>query len=37
MPASAGRVKMPADNRVATGAALRTHGIWQVASLARGR
>eukprot|EP00656_Telonema_subtile_P008841 TRINITY_DN14134_c0_g1_i1.p2 TRINITY_DN14134_c0_g1~~TRINITY_DN14134_c0_g1_i1.p2 ORF type:complete len:173 (+),score=57.82 TRINITY_DN14134_c0_g1_i1:189-707(+) len=29
MPASAGHVPMPAGNRVATGAALRTHGIWQ--------
>eukprot|EP00658_Telonema_sp_P-2_P070184 TRINITY_DN5977_c0_g2_i1.p1 TRINITY_DN5977_c0_g2~~TRINITY_DN5977_c0_g2_i1.p1 ORF type:complete len:166 (-),score=31.48 TRINITY_DN5977_c0_g2_i1:131-628(-) len=28
MPASAGRVKMPANNRVATGDALKTHGIW---------
>ncbi|WOK98776.1 hypothetical protein Cni_G07488 [Canna indica] len=29
MPATAGRVRMPANNRVHSSAALQTHGIWQ--------
>lgn len=31
MPATAGRVRMPANNRVHSSAALQTHGIWQSA------
>ncbi|KAL3676276.1 hypothetical protein R1sor_026224 [Riccia sorocarpa] len=31
MPATAGRVRMPANNRVHNSAALQTHGIWQSA------
>ncbi|GAB2214736.1 hypothetical protein Drorol1_Dr00019098 [Drosera rotundifolia] len=30
MPATAGRVRMPANNRVHSSAALQTHGIWQM-------
>ena len=29
MPATAGRVRMPANNRMQTSASLNTHGIWQ--------
>ena len=29
MPATAGRVKMPANNRMQTSASLNTHSIWQ--------
>ena len=29
MPATAGRVKMPAGNRMQTSASLNTHSIWQ--------
>ena len=29
MPASAGRVKMPHNNRMHTSATLKTHGIWK--------
>ncbi|EYU25271.1 hypothetical protein MIMGU_mgv1a017961mg [Erythranthe guttata] len=31
MPATAGRVRMPTNNRVHSSAALQTHGIWQSA------
>ncbi|CAJ1934118.1 unnamed protein product [Cylindrotheca closterium] len=31
MPASAGRVRMPHNNRVSTSASLQTHAIWQTA------
>ena len=29
MPATAGRVRMPAGNRMQTSSSLNTHGIWQ--------
>ena len=29
MPATAGRVRMPANNRQSTSASLNTHSIWQ--------
>eukprot|EP00316_Scyphosphaera_apsteinii_P017765 CAMPEP_0119314546 /NCGR_PEP_ID=MMETSP1333-20130426/33087_1 /TAXON_ID=418940 /ORGANISM="Scyphosphaera apsteinii, Strain RCC1455" /LENGTH=192 /DNA_ID=CAMNT_0007319671 /DNA_START=37 /DNA_END=615 /DNA_ORIENTATION=- len=31
MPATAGRVRMPANNRMQTSSSLNTHGIWQTA------
>jgi hypothetical protein len=29
MPATAGRVKMPANNRVSTSSTLNTHAVWK--------